>query len=160
MMTKTITNASYDDDANANGGDEYYRDVELNVHLLSPNNHHLHRQRYYDDEYNTKNNYRGGVIIQEHTNTVCVPVYAKPPLAFLLGMFCAMPIALWEAKRKVRLDSRIYGGLDSSLSLSSAPALSGGKLRGALIRPRRLLLLQLLQLLQLLLRRRDQASAL
>ena len=60
MMTKTITNASYDDDANANGGDEYYRDVELNVHLLSPNNHHLHRQRYYDDEYNTKNNYRGG----------------------------------------------------------------------------------------------------
>ena len=109
----TTTNASYDDDANANGGDEYYRDVELNVHLLSPNNHH-HRQRYYDDEYNTKNNYRGGVIIQEHTNTVCVPVYAKPPLAFLLGMFCAMPIALWEAKRKVRLDSRIYGGLDSS----------------------------------------------
>lgn len=116
----TTTNASYDDDANANGGDEYYRDVELNVHLLSPNNHH-HRQRYYDDEYNTKNNYRGGVIIQEHTPTgVCVPVYAKPPLAFLLGMFCAMPIALWEAKRKVRLDSRIYGGLDSSSSLSSS----------------------------------------
>ena len=121
----TTTNASYDDDANANGGDEYYRDVELNVHLLSPNNHH-HRQRYYDDEYNTKNNYRGGVIIQEHTNTVCVPVYAKPPLAFLLGMFCAMPIALWEAKRKVRLDSRIYGGLDSSSSLSSSPAGVGG----------------------------------
>jgi len=118
-MMMTTTNASYDDDANANGGDEYYRDVELNVHLLSPNNHH-HRQRYYDDEYNTKNNYRGGVIIQEHTNTVCVPVYAKPPLAFLLGMFCAMPIALWEAKRKVRLDSRIYGGLDSSSSLSSS----------------------------------------
>ena len=118
-MMMTTTNASYDDDANANGGDEYYRDVELNVHLLSPNNHH-HRQRYYDDEYNTKNNYRGGVIIQEHTNTVCVPVYAKPPLAFLLGMFCAMPIALWEAKRKVRLDSRIYGGLGSSSSLSSS----------------------------------------
>ena len=122
----TTTNASYDDDANANGGDEYYRDVELNVHLLSPNNHH-HRQRYYDDEYNTKNNYRGGVIIQEHTNTVCVPVYAKPPLAFLLGMFCAMPIALWEAKRKVRLDSRIYGGLDSSSSLSSSPTGSEGE---------------------------------
>ena len=123
----TTTNASYDDDANANGGDEYYRDVELNVHLLSPNNQH-HRQRYYDDEYNTKNNYRGGVIIQEHTNTVCVPVYAKPPLAFLLGMFCAMPIALWEAKRKVRLDSRIYGGLDSSSSLSSStPAGSEGE---------------------------------
>lgn len=125
-MMMTTTNASYDDDANANGGDEYYRDVELNVHLLSPNNHH-HRQRYYDDEYNTKNNYRGGVIIQEHTNTVCVPVYAKPPLAFLLGMFCAMPIALWEAKRKVRLDSRIYGGLDSSSSLSSSPAGSEGE---------------------------------
>ena len=127
----TTTNASYDDDANANGGDEYYRDVELNVHLLSPNNHH-HRQRYYDDEYNTKNNYRGGVIIQEHTNTVCVPVYAKPPLAFLLGMFCAMPIALWEAKRKVRLDSRIYGGLDSSSSLSSSspPGSEGEASRG------------------------------
>tara|TARA_B100000482_G_scaffold83298_1_gene59532 strand:+ start:193 stop:1416 length:1224 start_codon:yes stop_codon:yes gene_type:complete len=125
-MMMTTTNASYDDDANANGGDEYYRDVELNVHLLSPNNHH-HRQRYYDDEYNTKNNYRGGVIIQEHTNTVCVPVYAKPPLAFLLGMFCAMPIALWEAKRKVRLDSRIYGGLDSSSSLSSSPTGSEGE---------------------------------
>jgi len=130
----TTTNASYDDDANANGGDEYYRDVELNVHLLSPspNNHHHHRQRYYDDEYNnTKNNTnnRGpGVLIQEHTPTVCVPVYAKPPLAFLLGMFCAMPIALWEAKRKVRLDSRIYGGLDSSSSLSSSsPAGSEGE---------------------------------
>ena len=126
----TTTNASYDDDANANGGDEYYRDVELNVHLLSPNHH---RQRYYDDEYNTKNNYRGGVIIQEHTPTgVCVPVYAKPPLAFLLGMFCAMPIALWEAKRKVRLDSRIYGGLDSSSSLSSSspPGSEGEASRG------------------------------
>ena len=126
----TTTNASYDDDANANGGDEYYRDVELNVHLLSPNHH---RQRYYDDEYNTKNNYRGGVIIQEHTPTgVCVPVYAKPPLAFLLGMFCAMPIALWEAKRKVRLDSRIYGGLDSSSSLSSSspPGSEGEATRG------------------------------
>ena len=59
---------------------------------------------------------------------MCVPVYAKPPLAFLLGMFCAMPIALWEAKRKVRLDSRIYGGLDSSSSLSSSsPAGSEGE---------------------------------
>ena len=125
----TTTNASYDDDANANGGDEYYRDVELNVHLLSPNHH---RQRYYDDEYNTKNNYRGGVIIEEHTNSMCVPVYAKPPLAFLLGMFCAMPIALWEAKRKVRLDSRIYGGLDSSSSLSSSspPGSEGEASRG------------------------------
>ena len=128
----TTTNASYDDDANANGGDEYYRDVELNVHLLSPSPNNHHRQRYYDDEYNnTKNNTnnRGpGVLIQEHTPTVCVPVYAKPPLAFLLGMFCAMPIALWEAKRKVRLDSRIYGGLDSSSSLSSSsPAGSEGE---------------------------------
>jgi len=103
--------ASRDDDDDAEGNDDgyAYRDVELNVHLLSPD-----RYRY---DANYAMNRR--VIIQEQEHTI-VPVYAKPPLAFLLGMMCAMPIALWEAKRRVRLDARIYGGLDSSSSAAAA----------------------------------------
>lgn len=90
-------NIEHDDD-----DDEWQlRDVELNVQLVSPET--------------TKN--RRVITIQEqrHDDAV-IPVMAKPPLAFLLGMFCAMPIALWEAKRKVRLDARIYGGLDGGSS--------------------------------------------
>ena len=91
-------NIEHDDD---DFDDEWHRDVELNVQLVSPET--------------TKN--RRVITIQEqrHDDAV-IPVMAKPPLAFLLGMFCAMPIALWEAKRKVRLDARIYGGLDGGSS--------------------------------------------
>ena len=110
------SSASCDADDNDEGYS--YRDVELNVHLLSPD-----RYRY-DANYTTTHQNRR-VIIQEQEQTI-VPVYAKPPLAFLLGMMCAMPIALWEAKRRVRLDARIYGGLDSSSSTSSSLPPSGG----------------------------------
>jgi hypothetical protein len=103
-----------DDDAEGNDDGYAYRDVELNVHLLSPD-----RYRY-DANYTMNRR----VIIQEQEQTI-VPVYAKPPLAFLLGVMCAMPIALWEAKRRVRLDARIYGGLDSSSSSSSLPPRGG-----------------------------------
>ena len=101
-------NIEHDDD---DFDDEWHRDVELNVQLVSPET--------------TKN--RRVITIQEqrHDDAV-IPVMAKPPLAFLLGMFCAMPIALWEAKRKVRLDARIYGGLDGG----SSPATDARASRG------------------------------
>ena len=91
--------------------DEWYRDVELNVQLVSPD---------------TTKNRRVITIQEQRHNDAVIPVMAKPPLAFLLGMFCAMPIALWEAKRKVRLDARIYGGLDGG----SSPATDAHASRG------------------------------
>ena len=91
--------------------DEWYRDVELNVQLVSPD---------------TTKNRRVITIQEQRHNDAVIPVMAKPPLAFLLGMICAMPIALWEAKRKVRLDARIYGGLDRG----SSPATDARASRG------------------------------
>ena len=91
--------------------DEWYRDVELNVQLVSPD---------------TTKNRRVITIQEQRHNDAVIPVMAKPPLAFLLGMFCAMPIALWEAKRKVRLDARIYGGLDGGSSPATDAHVSRG----------------------------------
>ena len=96
LNSNNIEHDDVDDD-----DDEWYRDVELNVQLVSPD---------------TTKNRRVITIQEQRHNDAVIPVMAKPPLAFLLGMFCAMPIALWEAKRKVRLDARIYGGVDGGSS--------------------------------------------
>ena len=106
LNNNNIEHDDVDDD-----DDEWYRDVELNVQLVSPD---------------TTKNRRVITIQEQRHNDAVIPVMAKPPLAFLLGMFCAMPIALWEAKRKVRLDARIYGGLDGG----SSPATDARASRG------------------------------
>ena len=106
LNSNNIEHDDVDDD-----DDEWYRDVELNVQLVSPD---------------TTKNRRVITIQEQRHNDAVIPVMAKPPLAFLLGMFCAMPIALWEAKRKVRLDARIYGGLDGG----SSPATDARASRG------------------------------
>ena len=106
LNSNNIEHDDVDDD-----DDEWYRDVELNVQLVSPD---------------TTKNRRVITIQEQRHNDAVIPVMAKPPLAFLLGMFCAMPIALWEAKRKVRLDARIYGGLDGG----SSPATDAHASRG------------------------------
>ena len=106
LNSNNIERDDVDDD-----DDEWYRDVELNVQLVSPD---------------TTKNRRVITIQEQRHNDAVIPVMAKPPLAFLLGMFCAMPIALWEAKRKVRLDARIYGGLDGG----SSPATDARASRG------------------------------
>ena len=106
LNSNNIEHGDVDDD-----DDEWYRDVELNVQLVSPD---------------TTKNRRVITIQEQRHNDAVIPVMAKPPLAFLLGMFCAMPIALWEAKRKVRLDARIYGGLDGG----SSPATDARASRG------------------------------
>ena len=105
-LNSNDNNIEHDDD-----DDEWHRDVELNVQLVSPD---------------TTKNRRVITIQEQRHNDAVIPVMAKPPLAFLLGMFCAMPIALWEAKRKVRLDARIYGGLDGG----SSPATDARASRG------------------------------
>ena len=106
LNSNNIEHDDVDDD-----DDEWYRDVELNVQLVSPD---------------TTKNRRVITIQEQRHNDAVIPVMAKPPLAFLLGMFCAMPIALWEAKRKVRLDARIYGGLEGG----SSPATDARASRG------------------------------
>ncbi len=106
LNSNNIEHDDVDDD-----DDEWYRDVELNVQLVSPD---------------TTKNRRVITIQEQRHNDAVIPVMAKPPLAFLLGMFCAMPIALWEAKRKVRLDARIYGGVDGG----SSPATDARASRG------------------------------
>ena len=105
-LNSNDNNIEHDDD-----DDEWHRDVELNVQLVSPD---------------TTKNRRVITIQEQRHNDAVIPVMAKPPLAFLLGMFCAMPIALWEAKRKVRLDARIYGRVDGG----SSPATEARASRG------------------------------